>query len=262
MILNQLQRLGHHGLHFTHRIGASGIFLLITLIAKPDFKKNTPLLIKQLFAVGVLSLPIILVAGLFIGMVLGLEGYTILIKFGAEQAIGQLVALSLLRELGPVIGGLLFAGRACSALTAEISLMKTTEQLSSLEMMGIDPLRRIIAPRFWAGCISMPILTLTFIMIAIYGGYLVVVQWLHVDAGSFWSNMQSAVDFKDDALNGLIKSVVFGFVTIWIAVYQGFHSVPTSEGVAYATTRTVVYASLAILGLDFVLTAVMFGGLH
>jgi phospholipid/cholesterol/gamma-HCH transport system permease protein len=212
--------------------------------------------------IGVLSLVIILVSGVFIGMVLGLQGYTILVKFGAEQALGQLIALSMVRELGPVIGALLFAGRAGSAITAEIGLMKVTEQLSSMEMLGVDPLRRIIAPRFWAGQISLPILTLIFTGVAIYGGYMVGVQWLGVDEGSFWSNMQHSVDFREDIVNGIIKSVVFGTLVTWIAVYQGYICPPTAEGIGKATTRTVVFSSLATLGMDFILTAIMFGGFN
>lgn len=211
--------------------------------------------------VGVLSLAIIIVSGLFIGMVLGFQGYTILVKFGAEQALGQLVALSLVRELGPVVAALLFAGRAGSALTAEIGLMKATEQLASMEMLGIDPLRRIIAPRFWAGQISLPILAAIFSSVAVGGGYMVGVEWLGVDAGAFWANMQTSVEFYEDVINGLIKSVVFGTVVTWIAVYQGYTCIPTSEGIGKATTRTVVLSSLVILGLDFLLTAMMFGGL-
>ncbi|HRE30814.1 MAG TPA: lipid asymmetry maintenance ABC transporter permease subunit MlaE, partial [Candidatus Berkiella sp.] len=201
-------------------------------------------------------------SGLFIGMVLGLQGYTILVKFGADQALGQLIALSMVRELGPVVGALLFAGRAGSAITAEIGLMKVTEQLSSMEMLGVDPLRRVIAPRFWAGQISLPLLTLIFTAVAIYGGYMVGVQWLGVDEGSFWANMRSAVDFREDIVNGIIKSVVFGTLVTWIAVYQGYTCPPTAEGIGKATTRTVVFSSLATLGMDFILTAIMFGGLN
>ena len=218
-----------------------------------------PLLLKQLYAVGVLSLAIIVVSGLFIGMVLGLQGYTILSDYGSEAAIGQMIALTLVRELGPVVTALLFAGRAGSALTAEIGLMKATEQMSSMEMMGVDPLRRVIAPRLWAGFIAMPVLAVIFSVVGIWGGMLVGVDWLGVFEGSFWGNMQSSVDFVDDVLNGVIKSVVFGFVCAWIAVYQGYDCVPTSAGISSATTKTVVYSSLAVLGLDFVLTAVMFG---
>jgi len=259
MHIRQIQALGRRGLTFCGDVGASGIFLFHSLVGRPELVKGTGRLIKQLHFVGVLSLIIIIISGGFIGMVLGLQGYTILSKFGAEQALGQLVALSLVRELGPVVAGLLFAGRAGSALTAEIGLMKTTEQLSSLEMMGVDPLRRIIAPRFWAGQISMPLLMMIFTAVAILGGYMVGVEWLGVDAGAFWSNMQSSVDFREDVMNGVIKSVVFGTVVSWIAVFQGFNCAPTSEGIGRATTKTVVYGSLAILGLDFILTAVMFG---
>jgi phospholipid/cholesterol/gamma-HCH transport system permease protein len=262
VLFKRLQALGRAGLQFFRQTGISTIFLLATIISKPDPLKNFRLLVPQLYSVGVRSLLIIVVSGLFIGMVLGLQGYTILVKFGAEQALGQLVALSLVRELGPVVAALLFAGRAGSALTAEIGLMKATEQLSSMEMLGVDPLRRIIAPRFWAGQISMPLLALIFTSVAVYGGYIVGVEWLSVDDGAFWANMQSAVDFHEDVLNGIIKSIVFGWVITWIAVYQGFFCVPTSEGIGRATTHTVVYSSLAILGLDFLLTAVMFGGLR
>ena len=191
-------------------------------------------------------------------MVLGLQGYVILVDFAAETSLGQLVALSLLRELGPVVTALLFAGRAGSALTAEIGLMKATEQLSSLEMMAVDPLRRVIAPRFWAGIIAMPILAVIFTAIGIWGGHLVGVDWKGVDGGSFWSAMRSAVDVSD-LLNGFIKSVVFAFAVVWIALFNGYDCVPTSEGISQATTRTVVHASLTVLGLDFVLTAMMFG---
>jgi phospholipid/cholesterol/gamma-HCH transport system permease protein len=212
-------------------------------------------------AVGVLSLPIILAASFFIGMVLGLQGYTILVKYGADETVGQLIALSLVRELGPVVGALLFAGRAGSALTAEIGHMKATEQLSSLQMMGIDPIHRIITPRFWAGCYSLPVLTLIFNIVAIWGGFLVAVDWLGLDGGAFWSNMRAAVSFQEDIINGVVKSIVFAFVVTWVALYQGLQAVPTSEGISMATTRTVVYSSLLILALDFVLTALMFGGL-
>jgi len=242
-------------------IGKASIALFRAVFSKPDFIKGFGRLVQQLYSVGVLSLIIIVISGFFIGMVLGLQGYTILAKFGADQALGQLIALSMVRELGPVVGGLLFAGRAGSALTAEIGLMKTTEQLSSMEMMGVDPLHRVIAPRFWAGQISLPLLTLAFNAVAIFGGYMVGVDWLGVDSGAFWSNMQGAVDFREDVVNGIIKSIVFGTVVTWIAVFQGLNSVPTSEGIGRATTKTVVYSSLCILGLDFFLTAVMFRGI-
>ncbi len=193
-------------------------------------------------------------------MVIGLQGYNTLQKFGASSQLGQLLALSITRELGPVISALLFAGRAGSALTAEIGLMKATEQLASMDMMGVDPLERVIYPRFLAGLIALPILALIFSAVAIYGGFFVGVQWLGVDNGTFWSNMQASVNFRADVLSGIIKSIVFAFVVVWIAVYQGFNCVATAEGISQTTTRTVVYSSLAVLGLDFLLTAVMIGG--
>ena len=190
---------------------------------------------------------------------MALQGYTILVDYGAEGSLGPMVALSLLRELGPVVTALLFAGRAGSALTAEIGLMKATEQISSLEMMAVDPLRRIVAPRFWAGIISMPMLALIFSAVGILGGHLVGVDWLGVDVGSYWSIMQSTVEWGEDVVNGIIKSLVFALVVTWIAIFKGYDSIPTSEGISKATTETVVYSSLAVLGLDFVLTALMFG---
>lgn len=261
-MIQYIQSLGKNGLQFIENAGKTVIFLLHAIIGRPHFIKGFKLLLPQLYSVGVLSIVIIAVSGLFIGMVLGFQGYTVLVKFGASQALGQLIALSLVRELAPVVGALLFAGRAGSALTAEIGLMKATEQLASMEMLGIDPLRRIVAPRFWAGQISLPILTLIFSCVAVYGGYMVGVEWLGVDKGAFWANMQSSVDFYDDIVNGIIKSVVFATVVTWIALYQGYICKPTSEGISRATTRSVVFSSLAILGLDFLLTAMMFGGLH
>ena len=252
------QRLGKSTIERFSSIGRATSLLLGALFSLPNFKKGTPLLIKQLYSVGFLSLIIIIVSGLFIGMVLALQGYTVLQGYGAEGSLGPLVALSLLRELGPVVTALLFAGRAGSALTAEIGLMKATEQLSSLEMMAVDPLKRIIAPRFWAGMISMPLLALIFSAVGILGAHLVGVNWLGVDTGSFWSIMQAEVSFEKDILNGIIKSVVFAFLITWIALYRGYDCIPTSEGISNATTKTVVQSSLAVLGFDFVLTAVMF----
>ncbi|MAM89296.1 MAG: ABC transporter permease [unclassified Hahellaceae] len=259
-LIGRIQKLGHSGLTSLSSFGRSGVFLIQTLWNWPSMK-GMPLLARQIWQTGVLSLLIIIVSGLFIGMVLGLQGYTILVDYGSEQAIGQMIALTLVRELGPVVTALLFAGRAGSALTAEIGLMKTTEQLSSLEMMGVDPLRYVIAPRLIGGFISMPILAAIFSVVGVWGGMMVGVDWLGVYEGSFWSNMQASVDFREDVLNGVIKSLVFGFVCSWIAVYQGYDSVPTSEGISAATTRTVVYSSLSVLALDFILTAVMFGDL-
>jgi len=253
-MMEWFRKIGAGVLEFFREFGASGIFASRTICGPVP----ASILVQQLYAVGILSLVIIIVSGLFIGFVLGLQGYYTLSRFNASEALGQLLALSIVRELGPVVTALLFAGRAGSALTSEIGLMKATEQLSSMEMMGVDPLRRVVAPRFWAGIISMPILTLIFSAVAVLGGYWVGVRWLGVNAGAFWNNMQQAVNFQDDVVNGVVKSVVFGFAIIWISVYQGFACVPTSTGIARATTRTVVYASLAVLALDFVLTAVMF----
>jgi len=213
-----------------------------------------------LFATGVLSLIIIIVAGLFVGMVLGLQGYETLRRYGSESALGSMVALSLVRELGPVVAALLFASRAGSAMTAEIGLMRATEQISAMEMMAVNPIARIVAPRFWAGVISMPLLAALFSAVGVFGGYFVGVIQIGVDEGSFWSQMQAAVDFREDIMNGVIKSIVFGTVVTIIALFEGYDAPPTAEGVSGATTRTVVTSSLAILMLDFVLTAIMFRG--
>ena len=256
--MNQLQVLGRNTLALISGLGRAVIVLFSALLHIPNIRKGTPLLIHQLYSIGVMSLVITVVSGGFIGMVLALQGYTILVSYGAEASLGPMVALSLLRELGPVVAALLFAGRAGSALTAEIGLMKATEQLSSLEMMAVDPLRRVIAPRFWAGFISLPLLAAIFSMVGILGAHLVGVDWLGVDSGTFWSVMQAQVGFNKDILNGIIKSVVFAFVVTWIAVYKGFDCEPTSEGISRATTSTVVQSSLLVLALDFVLTALMF----
>jgi phospholipid/cholesterol/gamma-HCH transport system permease protein len=256
--VNWLINLGASTLGRLSAVGNASLMLWGGLFAFPRWK-NIPLIIQQIYVVGVQSLLIILVSGLFIGMVMALQGYTILVDYGAEGSLGPMVALSLLRELGPVVTALLFAGRAGSALTAEIGLMKATEQLSSLEMMAVDPLRRIIAPRFWAGVISMPLLAIIFSTVGILGGHLVGVDWLGVDSGSYWSIMQATVEWEKDVLNGVIKSVVFALVVVWVALYKGYNAIPTSEGISKATTETVVFSSLAILGLDFVLTALMFG---
>ena len=258
-MLDAIARLGNRGVQVIQNIGISGLFLFTMLFRKPNIPKLWPLLRHQLYFVGVLSCLIIVVSALFIGMVVGLQGYNTLQKFGAASQLGQLLALSIARELGPVVSALLFAGRAGSALTAEIGLMKATEQLSSMDMMGVDPLGRVIYPRFMAGFIALPVLALIFSAVAIYGGYFIGVHWLGVDAGSFWSNMQAAVNFRTDVFSGILKSLVFAFVVTWIAVFQGFECVPTAEGISQATTKTVVYSSLAVLGLDFLLTAMMIG---
>jgi len=212
----------------------------------------------QVFFLGNYSLAIIAVSGLFVGFVLGLQGYYTLQRYGSSEALGLLVALSLVRELGPVITALLFAGRAGTALTAEIGLMKAGEQLSAMEMMAVDPIRRILAPRLWGGVIAMPLLAAVFSAVGIAGGWMVGVLMIGIDAGSFWSQMQGGVDVWRDVGNGVIKSVVFGVTVTFVALYQGFQAQPTPEGVSRATTRTVVVASLAVLGLDFLLTALMF----
>lgn len=259
-MIDRIRHLGRRGCDLMESLGRAGIFLGQSAVGVPS-REGFHLWVRQMHFVGVMSLAIVLVSGLFIGMVLALQGYTILVDFGAEQALGQMVALSLLRELGPVVAALLFAGRAGSALTAEIGLMKATEQLTSMEMIGVDPLRRVVAPRLWAGFVALPLLTIGFSVVGIWGGQLVGVDWLGVFEGSYWGNMQASVEFVDDVVNGLIKSLVFALVVTWIAVFQGYDLIPTSEGISRATTRTVVYSSLAVLGLDFVLTALMFGEL-
>ncbi len=255
-----VRTIGHHTVNGLWRLGyASRFFAMILLQSGTSFRRLR-LIIRELYFTGVLSLIIVLVSGLFVGMVLGLQGYQTLQTYGSESALGVLVALSLVRELGPVISALLFASRAGSAMTAEIGLMKATEQLSAMEMMAVDPIARVVAPRFWAGVISMPLLGAMFSAMGVFGGYLVGVVLIGVDEGSFWSQMQSAVDFREDIVNGVIKSFVFGVAVTWIALFEGYDAPPTAEGVSGATTRTVVTSSLAILGLDFVLTAFMFRG--
>lgn len=257
-MLDFLQSLGRWGLDSLQRLGRGHVFLTYVLGGVGLCLRRPRLVVTQIYAVGVLSLVIILVSGLFVGMVLGLQGYNTLVDFGAEESLGVLVALSLVRELGPVVAALLFAGRAGSALTAEIGLMKTTEQLSAMEMMAVDPLHRVVAPRLLAGIISMPLLAAIFSAVGVFGGYLVGVGLLGVDDGAFWAQMQSSVGLREDILNGVIKSVVFGIAVTWIAVFEGYDTVPTSEGISRATTRTVVNSSLAVLALDFILTALMF----
>lgn len=254
-----IRSLGRWGLGVLERLGRGHVFLMQTLAGLPGLFLRPALVIQQLFSVGVLSVLIVLISGLFVGMVLGLQGYYTLVDFGAEESLGVLVSLSLVRELGPVVTALLFAGRAGSALTAEVGLMKSTEQLSGMEMMAVDPIRRVIAPRFLAGFISMPLLAAMFSAIGVIGAFIVGHGLLGIDDGAFWSQMQSKTDWYDDVMNGVIKSIVFGFVVTWIALYEGYDSTPTSEGVGRATTRTVVHSAFAILGLDFVLTALMFG---
>ena len=258
-MIGLLRYWGRSGLNFFMRLGRAHLLLLNLVVAAPSVVPRPRLFVQQVYAVGVLSLVIILVSGLFVGMVLGLQGYNTLVDFGAEQSLGTVVALTLVRELGPVVTALLFAGRAGSALTAEIGLMKATEQLSGMEMMAVDPTQRVLAPRFLAGIFSMPLLAAIFSAVGVMGGYFVGVGLLGVDEGAYWSQMQANVDLFEDVLNGVIKSVVFGVVATWIAVFEGYDAPPTSMGVSRATTRTVVHTSLAVLGLDFILTALMFG---
>jgi len=257
-MINALQNIGSFTINSLESLGRATIFLFQVILGIKDVLLRPRLLVRELYSVGVLSLLIIIFSAIFVGMVLSLLGYVTLVDFGAEESLGVLVSLSLIRELGPVLSALLFSGRAGSALTAEIGLMKATEQLASMEMMAVDPIRRIITPRFLAGFISLPILTIIFMALGIYAGYLVGSVWLGVDEGSYWSQMQSKVQFGHDIMNGIIKSIVFGFVVTWIAVFQGYNAMPTSEGVSRATTNSVVYSALAILALDFILTALMF----
>lgn len=240
-------------------LGRAQFFLLTLLASIPGALLRPRLIVQQMYTLGVLSLIIIVISGSFVGMVLGLQGYRTLVRFGAEESLGVFVALVIVRELGPVVTALLFAGRAGSALAAEIGLMKATDQLSAMEMMAVDPVRRILAPRFLGGLLAMPLLAAIFCVMAIgvSGGHAVGVELLGVDAGSYWSQIRASVEFHD-VFNGIVKSLVFGFAVSWIAVYQGYHAAPTSEGVARATTGTVVVSSLAILALDFILTAFMF----
>lgn len=258
-MLDIFQRLGHETLKSLRKLGRGHLFLGHALLGCVDLARRPRLLIAQVYSVGVLSILLIAVSGLFVGMVLALQGYNVLSDFGAEDSLGVMVAASLVRELGPVVTALLFSGRAGSALTAEIGLMKATEQLSGMEMMAVDPVRRIIAPRFFAGVLALPLLAGLFTAVGVIGGYFVGVGLLGVDPGPFWSQMQAKIDFYDDTVNGFIKSVVFGVIVTWIALFEGHDATPTAEGVSRATTRSVVHSAFAVLGSDFVLTALMFG---
>lgn len=256
-----VQLLGRLGAWVRESVLSLGLFtrfFWLVLSRCPVLWQRPRLTISQIHFIGNYSLLIIAVSGLFVGFVLGLQGYYTLNRYGSEEALGLLVALSLTRELGPVITALLFAGRAGTSLTAEIGLMKAGEQLAAMEVMAVDPVRRVLAPRFLAGFLAMPILASVFSMVGVIGGWIVGVLLIGVDAGAFWSQMQDGVDVIDDVLNGVIKSVVFGVVVTLIALYQGWQCKPTPEGVSRATTRTVVAGSLAVLGLDFILTALMF----
>jgi len=252
------QRLGRRALDFLSSLGRSGQVLALAVFAPPG-RDFWSLLLRQIHSVGVLSLLIIVLSAFSIGAVIALQFYTQLLRFGAEASTGVGLAIVVTRELGPVVSALLFAGRAGSALTAEIGLMKATEQLSSMEMMGVDPLRRVVAPRLWAGIVSLPVLSLVFCVVAILGGTLVAVNWLGADSGTYWAGMTDVIQFERDILRGVWKTFVFGLVVTWIAVFQGYDAEPTAAGISAATTRTVVYASVAVLALDFLLTLVMYG---
>lgn len=258
MIATSLEKVGRFSRTMVANIGYATRLLFRIIVASGGLWRRPRLVTDQVHFIGNYSLIIIGISGLFVGFVLGLQGYYTLNKYGSEQALGLLVALSLVRELGPVVTALLFAGRAGTSLTAEIGLMKAGEQLSAMEMMAVDPIQRIVAPRFWAGVFAMPLLAALFSALGVMGGYLVGVKMIGVDEGAFWSQMQAGVDFWADIANGVIKSAIFGVAVTFTAVYQGFESQPTPEGVARATTRTVVYASLTVLFLDFLLTALMF----
>jgi phospholipid/cholesterol/gamma-HCH transport system permease protein len=259
-LIKSVRGVGHRVVDSVWRLGVASRFLALTLMQSGMSFRRFRLIVKEMFSSGVMSLIIIGVAGLFVGMVLGLQGYETLKRYGSESALGSLVALSLVRELGPVLAALLFASRAGSAMTAEIGLMKATEQIAAMEMMAVSPIARVVAPRFWAGVISMPLLAAIFSAMGVFGGYVVGVVMIGVDEGSFWSQMQASVDFREDIINGVIKSFVFGVAVTVIALFEGFDAPPTAEGVSGATTRTVVESSLAILMLDFILTAFMFRG--
>ena len=258
-MFSAIEKLGRSVRLTINQVGYFSLFFLRLLSQTGIVLRRPRLLTQQVHFIGNHSLLIIVVSGLFVGFVLGLQGYYTLNRYGSEEALGLLVALSLTRELGPVVTALLFAGRAGTSLTAEIGLMKAGEQLAAMEVMAVDPVRRVLAPRLWGGIIAMPVLAAVFSMVGIIGGWIVGVLLIGVDAGAFWSQMQDGVDVWKDVFNGVIKSVVFGVAVTLIALFEGWQAKPTPEGVARATTRTVVTGSLAVLGLDFVLTALMFG---
>ena len=252
---------GHRMNNALQKLGFAARFFVMVLVYSGQSFRRFNLTIREIYFCGFQSLLIILVSGLFIGMVLGMQGYETLQRYGSSEALGVLVALSLTRELGPVVAALLFASRAGSAITAEIGLMKATEQLTAMAMMAVNPIARVVAPRFWGGVISMPLLAALFSAVGVFGGYLVGVVLIGVDEGAFWSQMQGSVDFRFDIWNGVVKSFVFGVAVSLIAVFEGYDAVPTAEGVSGSIKRTVVYSALAILALDFVLTSFMFRGM-
>jgi len=257
-MIGLVNALGQSTLRMLASLGHAAVFFRDLLGALPAALRRFGLVVDQLYAVGYLSLTVILASGCAVGCVLALQMYYALVPFGATESLGLVVNLSLVRELSPVVTALLFAGRAGTSLTAEIGLMKAGEQLSAMELMAVDPRRRVLAPRFLAGVISMPILAVLYSAVGILGAWLIAVQLIGVDPAQFWSTMQSRVDLWRDVGNGIVKSAVFGVICTAIALYQGYETQPTPEGVAYATTRTVVFSSLAVLAMDFILTAMMF----
>ncbi len=262
LLLDLLEGLGAFTLRVLARLGLAALFFWSVLARVRGTLKRLGLLAPQLYFSGVRSLAIIIVSGLFVGMVLAVQGYEVLQRFGSADSLGSLVALSLVRELGPVVAALLFAGRAGSAVTAEIGLMRATEQLAAMDMMAVDPIARVVVPRFLAAVVSLPILAVIFSSAGIIGAYLIGVELIGIDSGAFWSQMQASVDFRQDVLNGLFKAMVFGVAVGLISVFEGYHAAPTAEGVSGATTRTVVISSLSVLTLDFILTVLMFRGLN
>jgi phospholipid/cholesterol/gamma-HCH transport system permease protein len=255
---NPVTALGKGSLRWLQSLGHAAYFFAALLQHSPAAMRRFGLVVAQVHAIGNRSLVIILASGLAVGFVLALQMYYALVTYGATESLGLIVNLALVRELGPVVAALLFAGRAGTSLTAEIGLMKAGEQLSAMEMMAIDPKSRVLAPRFLGGVVSMPILAILFSTVGILGAYVVAVLLIGVDSGNFWSIMQSRVDVLRDVGNGVVKSIVFGIICTTVALYQGYETRATPEGVAYATTRTVVFASLGVLGMDFILTALMF----
>ncbi len=259
-LASPIRKLGHLAVDRIWRLGFAVRFMFAVLRYSGASFRRLPLTLREIYFSGVLSLLIIMVSGLFVGLVLGLQGYEILQRFGSTEALGTLVALSLTRELGPVLAAIFFASRAGSSVTAEIGLMKATEQLKAMDMMAVNPIARVVAPRFWGGVISMPFLAALFSAMGVLGGWLIGVVFIGVDDGAYWSQMQSGVDFRYDIWNGVVKSFVFGIAVSLIAVFEGYDSVPTAEGVSRAITRTVVTSVLTVLALDFVLTSFMFRG--
>lgn len=256
--MNFFRTVGANTLGFLQTLGSSVLFLFQILAHSGTALTRIRLSIRQVYFAGVLSVLIIAVSGLFVGMVLGLQGYTQLAKFKSADILGYMVAASLLRELGPVLAAVLFASSAGGAMTSEIGLMKTTEQLEAMNVMAVNPVSRVVAPRFWAGVVSMPLLASIFNVAGVFGAYLIGVKWLGLDGGTFWAQMQNHISFRYDVLNGLIKSFCFGITVTLIAVHQGFFAKPTSEGILRASTRTVVFSALTVLAIDFILTAFMF----